>query len=75
MKRKQLPFEHESQIRQLDLSSVASIADYIALLREENARLRQMAELLSAETDCVRRSLSLAKSTDWRPSSHLRALP
>jgi uncharacterized small protein (DUF1192 family) len=72
---KQPPFEFESQIRPLDLSSVENIADSIALLRDENDRLRRMAALLSAQTEHMRRSLLPTKSADWRPSSRLRALP
>jgi hypothetical protein len=43
-------------------------ADVIALLRAENDRLRQMAGLLSAETEYMRRSLLPTKSADWRPA-------
>jgi uncharacterized small protein (DUF1192 family) len=75
MKFKQPPFEFETQIRPLDLSSVENIADSIALLRDENDRLRRMAALLSAQTEYMRRSLLPEKSEDWRPSSRLRALP
>jgi hypothetical protein len=75
MKLKQPPFELETQILPLDLSSVENIADSIALLRAENARLRRMATLLSAQTEYMRRSLLPAKPADWRPSSRLRALP
>ena len=75
MKFKQPPFELETQIRPLDLSSVENIADSIALLRDENDRLRRMAALLSDQTEYMRRSLLPAKSADWRPSSRLRALP
>jgi hypothetical protein len=75
MKLKQPPFECESQVLHLDLSSGENIADWIALLRKENDRLRRMAALLSVETEYMRRSLSPAKSTDWRSSSRLRALP
>ena len=75
MKFKQPPFEFETQIRPLDLSSVENIADSIALLRDENDRLRCMAELLSAQTEYIRRSLLPAKSEDSHPSSRLRALP
>jgi uncharacterized small protein (DUF1192 family) len=75
MKLKQPPFELETQILPLDLSSVENIADSIALLRAENARLRRMATLLNAQTEYMRRSLLPAKPGDWRPSSRLRALP
>jgi hypothetical protein len=71
MKFKQPPFEFESQIPPLDLSSVENIADFIALLKDENDRLRRMAALLSAQTEYMCRS----QSADRRPSSRLRALP
>jgi hypothetical protein len=75
MKFKQSPFDFETQIRPLDLSTVENIADSIALLRDENDRLRRMAALLNAQTEHMRRSLLPEKSADWRPSSRLRALP
>jgi hypothetical protein len=75
MKFKQSPFEFETKVRPLDLSSVENIADSIALLRDENDKLRCMAALLSAQTEYMRRSLAPAKSPEWRPSSRLRALP
>jgi hypothetical protein len=75
MKFKQPPFDFETQIRPLDLSSVENIADSIALLRDENDKLRRMAALLNAQTEYMRRSLLPEKSADWRPSSRLRALP
>jgi hypothetical protein len=75
MKFKQPPFEFETQIRPLDLSSIEDIAESIALLMVENDRLRRMAVLLGAQTETMRRSRLPAKSADWRPSSRLRALP
>jgi hypothetical protein len=76
MKFKQPPVEFESQIPPLDLSSVENVADFIALLKEENDRLRRMAALLGAQTEYMRRrSLLREKSADWRPSSRLKALP
>jgi hypothetical protein len=75
MKFKQPPFEFESQIQPLDLSSVENVADFIAHLKEENDRLRRMAALLSAQTEYMRRrSLLREKPADWRPSSRLKAL-
>ncbi|MBB4259960.1 hypothetical protein [Bradyrhizobium sp. CIR3A] len=55
-----------------DLIGVDDIADIIALLRDENERLRQIAELLSAETEYMRRSLL---PPDWRPAVRLRSVP
>jgi hypothetical protein len=75
MKFKQPPFEFETKVRPLDLSSLENIADSIALLRNENDRLRRMAALLSAQTEYMRRSLLPEKSPDWRPSARLRSLP
>lgn len=76
MKFKQPPFDFESQITSLDPSSVENVADFIALLKEENDRLRRMAALLSAQTEYMRRrSLLQEKSADCRPSLRLRALP
>jgi len=57
-----------------DLGGAERIAEVIALLRDENDRLRQMAELLSAETEYMRRPRSPAKATDWRPSTRLRTV-
>lgn len=56
------PSGNQAQIHHLDLSSTESIADSIALLREENDMLRKMAASLSAETEDIRRSLSPAAS-------------
>jgi uncharacterized small protein (DUF1192 family) len=75
MKFKRPPSDCQPQIRHLDLSSVENIADSIALLRDENDRLRRMAALLSAETEYIRRSLSPSGSTHWRSPSRLKALP
>jgi uncharacterized small protein (DUF1192 family) len=65
----------QPQVGHLDLSSVEDVVDYIALLREENDRLRRMAALLSAETEYIRHSLSPSRSTHWRSSPRLKALP
>lgn len=54
------PSGDQAQIQHLDLSSAENIADSIALLREENDRLRKMAVSLSMETEDIRRSLSPA---------------
>lgn len=55
--------DDQAQVQHLDLSSSAEdIADSIALLREENDRLRKMADSLSIETEDIRRSLSPAAS-------------
>jgi hypothetical protein len=70
MKFKRSPSDFQSQGRHLDLGSVENIADSIALLKDENERLRRMVALLSAETEYIRRSLS--SSAHWR---RLRALP
>ena len=76
MKFKQPAFDFESQIPSLDPSSVENVADFIALLKEENDRLRRMAALLSAQTEYMRRrSLLREKSADCRPSARLKALP
>jgi len=75
MKTEQPPLDSESQIWCDDWNSADQIADVIALLRVENDRLRQMAALLSAETECMRQSRSPAKSTDWRRIARLRAVP
>jgi len=75
MKFKRSPSDCQPQVRPLDLSSVENIADSIALLRDENDRLRRMVALLSAETEYIRRALSSPGSTHWRSSSRLRALP
>jgi uncharacterized small protein (DUF1192 family) len=75
MKFKRPPSDCQPQVRHLDLSSVENIADSIALLRDENDRLRRMVALLSAETEYIRRSLSSSESTQWRSASRLRALP
>lgn len=55
--------------------AVHDIADVIALLQDENDRLRRMAELLSAETEYIRRSLPPAVSAHWRPAVRLRSVP
>ncbi|RZN35167.1 hypothetical protein CWO90_04325 [Bradyrhizobium sp. Leo121] len=75
MKFKRPPSDCQPQIQHLDLSSAENMADSIALLRDENDRLRRMVALLSAETEYIRRSLSSSVSTHWRSSSRLRALP
>jgi hypothetical protein len=75
MKFKQPPFEFETQIRPLDLSSIEDIAESIALLMVENDKLRRLAVLLSVQTESMRLSLLPTRSADWRPSSHLRTLP
>jgi hypothetical protein len=75
MKTEQSPLDSESQIWCVDLSSADQVADVIALLMDENDRLRQMAALLGAETEFMRQSLLLVKSTDWRPVARLRAVP
>ena len=73
MKTKQphLNFELQSSWRP-DLIGVDDIVGVIALLRDENEKLRQMAELLSAETEYMRRSLL---PPDWRPAARLRSVP
>jgi hypothetical protein len=58
----------------LDSGSVESIADSILLLKDENDRLRKIAESLSVETENIQRSLSPAKSTPWWHSPRLKAL-
>jgi 2-keto-3-deoxy-L-rhamnonate aldolase RhmA len=65
------PSDNQAQIQHLDLSSAEDIADSIALLREENDRLRKMAASLSMETEDIRRSLSPAASLVATP--HLKA--
>jgi hypothetical protein len=72
MKIKQSPLDSELHSWRPDLIGVDDIADVIALLRDENDRLRQMAELLSAETEYMRRSLL---PPDWRPAVRLRSVP
>lgn len=56
------PSDNQAQIQHLDVSNTENIVDSIALLREENDRLRQMAASLSIETEDIRRSLSPAAS-------------
>ena len=75
MKTEQSLLDSESEIWSVDLNSADQIADVIALLRDENDRLRQMAALLSAETECMRQSRLPVKSTDWRRIARLRAVP
>ena len=75
MKTEQPLLDSESKIWCVDLDSADQVADVIALLRSENDRLRQMAALLSAETECMRQSRLPVKSTDWRPNARLRAVP
>jgi hypothetical protein len=75
MKFKRPPSDCQPQIRHLDRGSVENIADSIALLRDENDRLRRVAAVLSAETEYIRRSLSPSGSTHSRSSSRLKALP
>jgi hypothetical protein len=65
------PFDNQAQIQHLDLSSTENIAASIALLREENDRLREMAASLGMETEEIRRSLSPAASLV--AASHLKA--
>jgi len=67
------PSDHQPQTEHLDLNSAETIEDSIALLRDENDRLRKMAASLSMETEDIRRTLSPAESTAWWPSSHLKA--
>jgi len=81
MKTKQSAIDSELQLWREDLGQdledlgcAERIAEVIALLRDENDRLRQMAELLSAETEYMRRPRSPAKATDWRPSTRLRTV-
>ncbi len=71
----QRPSDYPPQIRHLDLSDAEDIADSIALLRDENDKLRKIAASLSVETENIRRSLAPAKSTPWWLSSRLKALP
>lgn len=52
------PSGNQSQVQHLDLSSAENVADSIALLREENDRLRKMAESLSTEIEDIQRSLA-----------------
>jgi hypothetical protein len=75
MKTEQPSLDSESEIWCVDLNSADQIADVIALLRDENDRLRQMAALLSAETKCMRQARLPVKSTDWRRIARLRAVP
>jgi hypothetical protein len=70
----QRPSDYQPQIQHLDLSNAKTIADSIALLRDENDRLRKMAASLSMETEDIRRSLSPTASIAWWASAHLRAL-
>ena len=56
------PAGNEAQIQHLDLSSAENIADSIALLQEENDRLRKIAASLIVETEDIRSSLSPAVS-------------
>jgi hypothetical protein len=71
LKLTQRPSDYQPQIQRPDLSSAKNIADSIALLRDENERLRKMAASLSMETEDIRRSLSTG-SIAWWASSHLR---
>ena len=57
MSTKQSHVNSESQCRRSHLIDADDIAGVIALLRGENDRLRQIAELLSAETEYLRQSL------------------
>jgi hypothetical protein len=65
------PSGNQAQFQHLDLGSGENIAFSIALLREENDRLRKMAASLSTETEEIRRSLSPAASPV--ATSHLKA--
>jgi len=56
------PSGNQAQIPHLDFSSAESVADSIASLREENDRLRKMAESLSTEIEDIQRSLAPAAS-------------
>ncbi|MBB4366820.1 hypothetical protein GGD65_007894 [Bradyrhizobium sp. CIR18] len=72
MKTKQPLLNFELQSWHPDSIGVDDIVGVIALLRDENERLRQMAELLSAETEYMRRSLL---PPYWRPAARLRSVP
>ncbi|QHO73908.1 hypothetical protein ACH79_15915 [Bradyrhizobium sp. CCBAU 051011] len=63
MKIKQPRLDSEWQDWCRDLVGINDIADVIELLRNENDGLRQLAELLSTQTEYLRRSLPI----DWRP--------
>ena len=56
------PSGNQSQTQHLDLSNAENIADSIALLREENDRLRKMAASLSVEIEDIQHSLAPAAS-------------
>jgi len=62
------------QVQHLDSCSVENIADSIVLLRNENDRLRKIAESLSVETQNIERSMSPTKSASWWHSPRLKAL-
>jgi uncharacterized small protein (DUF1192 family) len=66
------PSGNQAQNQHLDLSSAENIADSIALLREENDRLRKMAASLSMETEDIRRSLS-PPAASLVAASHLKS--
>lgn len=72
MKINQYLLDPELQNWRPDLIGIDDIADVIALLRDENDRLRQMAQLLSSETDHMRRSLL---PPHWRLTVRLRSIP
>ena len=56
------PSGDQAQTQHLDLSSAENIADSIALLREENDKLRKMAASLSMEIEDIQHSLAPAPS-------------
>ena len=59
----------------IDDIAADAIADVIALLRDENDRLRRVAALLSAETEYKRRAGRSGGSKRWRPAARLRSVP
>lgn len=56
------PSDNQAQTHHLDLNSAETIADSIALLREENDRLRKIAASLSIEIEDIRHSPAPAAS-------------
>jgi hypothetical protein len=51
-----------------------AIANVIALLRDENDKLRRMAALLSAEAEYKRCAVRSGGSKRWRPAARLRSV-
>lgn len=75
MSTKQFRVNSESQSRRSDLIDPDDIPGVIVLLRHENERLRQIPERLSAEAECIRRSLlpglASRRSLEKRSLRHL----